>query len=114
MSILIRERLNNQTQFIVEGARGRTRTCDLPVISRVLQPTKLPAQRQVADLPSHHKDDGTDYSSYSTSGSLACRYDGRLSNLSNVLDKTTSSNLSLVLANAVIGILIVAPTPCCI
>ena len=41
------------------GARGRTRTCDLPDISRVLQPTKLPAQRQVADRPSHHKDDGT-------------------------------------------------------
>ena len=44
---------------MVHGARGRTRTCDLPVISRVLQPTKLPAQRQVGDRPSHHKDDGT-------------------------------------------------------
>ena len=44
--------------IMVHGARGRTRTCDLPVISRVLQPTKLPAQRQVGDRPSHHKDDG--------------------------------------------------------
>ena len=46
--------------FPVEGmsARGRTRTCDLPVISRVLQPTKLPALGHAADLTCHQKDDG--------------------------------------------------------
>ena len=42
----------------MSGARGRTRTCDLPVISRVLQPTKLPAQWQVADKPPRHNSDG--------------------------------------------------------
>ena len=85
----------------MRGARGRTRTCDLPVISRVLQPTKLPAQRQVADQPSRHKDDGMVHSSIA-SGSFAWMYDGKPSNLSKVLDKTTSSKRSLVLAKAVI------------
>ena len=80
MSVLIIYRLFQErkshltlwkTSILIDGARGRTRTCDLPVISRVLQPTKLPAQRQVGDRPSHHKDDGMLQSSIA-SGSFAC------------------------------------------